>query len=36
MKNYTHISLEERETLYELHISGVLQKDIALALGRNN
>lgn len=35
MKEYTHISDEEREIIFQLLSSGTLQKNIASALGRD-
>ena len=35
MKKYTHISDEERENIFELLLSGTLQKDMATILGRD-
>ena len=35
MKQYTHISLKERENIYQLNQSWITQKDIARELGRD-
>lgn len=35
MKEYTHISDEEREIIFQLLSSGTLQKNIAITLGRD-